>query len=219
MEEKRNADAGALVESSSRVSLGCSGCDTGASTSGSVGGCGEGSRGKNGLDVRVSSLDVAYASGGVGGDDPNPSLKIGESSSQDKEFAKLSEPNLVSSKDISDEEQKLDNLSDEKVDFDPNEDDLLSSQELEEFAKDMEEDQTDFQSKIGAMISIPPNDEIFHDGKGKKPLDMPTNIVDGVRKSSRLEKNDDVKVADKAISRAEGKDAFLNKENFGIPSL
>jgi hypothetical protein len=67
MEEKRNADAGALVESSSRVSLGCSGCDTGASTSGSVGGCGEGSRGKNGLDVRVSSLDVAYASGGVGG--------------------------------------------------------------------------------------------------------------------------------------------------------
>jgi hypothetical protein len=88
---------------------------------------------------------------------------------------------------------------------------LLSSQELEEFAKDMEEDQTDFQSKIGAMISIPLNDEIFHDGKSKKPLDMPTNIVDGVRKSSRLEKNDDVKVADKAISRAEAKDAFLNK--------
>jgi hypothetical protein len=61
-----SAGAGALVESSSRVSLGCIGGDTGASTSGSVGGCGEGSRGKNGLDVRVSSLDVAYASGGVG---------------------------------------------------------------------------------------------------------------------------------------------------------
>jgi DNA replication protein DnaD len=68
-------------------------------------------------------------------DEPNPNLKIGESSSQGKEFAKLSDPNLVPSKDISDEEQKLDNLSDEKVDFDPNEDDLLSSQELEEFAK------------------------------------------------------------------------------------
>jgi hypothetical protein len=48
------------------VLLGCSGGDTGASTSGSVGGCGEGSRGKNGLDVRVSSLGIAYASGGVG---------------------------------------------------------------------------------------------------------------------------------------------------------
>jgi hypothetical protein len=97
------------------------------------------------------------------------------------------------------------------VDFDPNEDDLLSSQELEEFAKDMEEDPTDFQSKIGAMISIPPNDEMVLDGKNKKPLDLPANTADGVRKSSRLEKNDDVKVADKAIYRAEAKDAFLNK--------
>jgi hypothetical protein len=33
----------------------------GASISGSVGGCREGSWGKNRLDVRVSSLDVAYA--------------------------------------------------------------------------------------------------------------------------------------------------------------
>jgi hypothetical protein len=102
-------------------------------------------------------------------------------------------------------------ISDEKVDFDPNEDDLLSSQELEEFAKDMEEDQTDFQTKIDAMISIPPNDEVLQDVKGKKSLDMPSNISDGIRKSSRLEKNDDMKVADKAISRAEAKDAFLNK--------
>jgi hypothetical protein len=47
--------------------------------------------------------------------------------------------------------------------------------------------------------------------KGKKSLDMPNNISDGIRKSSRLEKNDDMKVADKAISRAEAKDAFLNK--------
>jgi hypothetical protein len=47
--------------------------------------------------------------------------------------------------------------------------------------------------------------------KGKKPLEMPTNISDGIRKSSRLERNEDVKVADKVISRAEAKDAFLNK--------
>ncbi|ONM40522.1 hypothetical protein ZEAMMB73_Zm00001d044233 [Zea mays] len=145
-------------------------------------------------------------------EEPNPILKIGESSSQGKEFAKLSDPNLVPSKDVSDDEQKLDNLSDEKVDFDPNEDDLLSSQELEEFAKDMEEDPTDFQSKIGAMISIPPNDEMVIEGKNKKPLDLPTNTAEGVRKSSRLEKNDEVKVVDKTIYRAEAKDAFLNKD-------
>ena len=44
---------------------------------------------------------------------------------------------------------------------DPKEDDLLSSQDLEEFAKDVEEDQMDFQSKIGAMISIPPVVRIY----------------------------------------------------------
>ena len=73
---------------------------------------------------------------------PNP--KLGESSSQGKESAKLSEPNLDIPKDIPDEDQKRDDLSDEKVDFYPNEDDLMSSQDLEEFAKDMEEDQMDF---------------------------------------------------------------------------
>jgi hypothetical protein len=59
--------------------------------------------------------------------DPTPNPKLGESSSHGKEFAKLSDPNLEISKIISDEDRKLDNLSDEKVDFDPNEDDLLSS--------------------------------------------------------------------------------------------
>jgi hypothetical protein len=43
---------------------------------------------------------------------------------------------------------RSEDLSDEKVEFDPNEDDLLSSQDLEEFAKDMEEMQTDFQAKV-----------------------------------------------------------------------
>jgi hypothetical protein len=86
---------------------------------------------------------------------------LGESSSQGKEIVKLSEPNLDIPKDNPDEDQKLDDLSDEKVDFNPNEDDLLSSQDLEEFAKDMEDDQMDFQSKIGEMISIPPVVRIY----------------------------------------------------------
>jgi hypothetical protein len=108
--------------------------------------------------------------------DPIPSFKLGESSSQGKEFAKLSVPNLETSKIISDEDQKLDNLSDEKVDFDSNEDDLLSSQELEEFAKDMEEDQTDFQSKIGAMISIPPMMRFYRMGKVKNLWTCPLTL-------------------------------------------
>jgi hypothetical protein len=59
---------------------------------------------------------------------------------------------------------------------DPNEDDLLSSQELEEFAKDMEEDQTDFQSKIGAMISIPPMMRFFMMGKVKSLWTCPLTL-------------------------------------------
>jgi hypothetical protein len=62
---------------------------------------------------------------------------LGKSSSQGKESVKLSYVCLDISKDKAGEGQKLDDLSDEKVDFDPNEDDLLSSQELEEFAKDI----------------------------------------------------------------------------------
>jgi hypothetical protein len=80
---------------------------------------------------------------------------LGESSSQGKEAVKLPDICLDISKDKAGEDQKLGDLSDEKIDFDPNEDDLLSSQELKEFAKDMEEQHTDFQSKIGEMISIP----------------------------------------------------------------
>jgi hypothetical protein len=140
---------------------------------------------------------------------PNP--KLGESSSQGKEAVKLSDTGLGISKDKPNEDQKLDDLSDEKVDFDPNEDDLLSSQDLEEFAKDMEDDQMDFQSKIGEMISIPPGGEDLQEMKGKKPLKNPISSSEGIRKSSRLKKNDVVKVTDKAISRAEAKDAFLNK--------
>jgi hypothetical protein len=43
-------------------------------------------------------------------------------------------------------------------------------------------------------------------GKGKM-----IELVEGARKSSRLETNGDIKVTEKAISRAEYKDAFLHK--------
>ncbi|PWZ46480.1 hypothetical protein Zm00014a_025952, partial [Zea mays] len=45
----------------------------------------------------------------------------------------------------------------------------------------------------------------------EKSSEILVSTSEGIRKSSRLEKNEDIKVADKAISRAEAKDAFLNK--------
>jgi hypothetical protein len=106
---------------------------------------------------------------------------------------------------------RSEDLSDEKVEFDPNKDDLLSSQELEEFAKDMEEMQTDFQAKMGEVLSIPSAKDKNQDLVAKKTCETKTSVAEGSRKSSRLEKNDDISVAEKAISRAEAKDAFLNK--------
>jgi hypothetical protein len=144
-------------------------------------------------------------------EDPIPNLRVGETSSQGKEYLKNSEAFMESSKVISGDAMRLEDLSDEKVDFDPNEDDLLSSQELEEFAKDVEEMHTDFQAKVGEVVSIPLTKEEKQDPVGKKSSEILVSTSEGIRKSSRLEKNDDIKVADKAISRAEAKDAFLNK--------
>lgn len=144
-------------------------------------------------------------------EDALPNLKVGETSSQGKGYLKNTEAFMESPKKISDDAMRLDDLSDEKVDFDPNEDDLLSSQELEEFANDMEEMRTDFQAKVGEVISIPLSKEENQISVEKKSSETLTATSDGIRKSSRLEKNEDIKVADKAISRAEAKDAFLNK--------
>jgi hypothetical protein len=136
-----------------------------------------------------------------------PNFRLGEYFSQGKESLKPPEVFMDTSKDKTGEGLRMEDFSDEKVDFDPNEDDLLSSQELEEFAKDMEEEQTDFQAKVGEMILVLSTEE--KKGLiGKKPSE---NTSEGIRKSSRLEKNEDIKVDDKAISRAEAKDAFLNK--------
>jgi hypothetical protein len=146
----------------------------------------------------------------VGDEDPLPNFRVGETS-QGKESFKKSEVFIDSSKDKSGDGLRLEDLSDEKVDFDPNEDDLLSSQELEEFAKDMEEMQTDFQAKVGEVLSIPSTKDEKQDLVGKKSSEILISTTKGIRKSSRLEKNEDIKVADKAISRAKAKDAFLNK--------
>jgi hypothetical protein len=61
------------------------------------------------------------------------------------------------------------------------------------------------------MILISPAGDDIQEMKGKKPLEDPISSSEGIRKSSMLKKNEDVKVADKAIFRAEAKDAFLNK--------
>jgi hypothetical protein len=106
-------------------------------------------------------------------EDPIPNFRLGESSSQGKESFKPLEVFMDTSKDKTGEGLRMVDFSNEKVDFDPNEDDLLSSQELEEFAKDMEEEQTNFQAKVGEMILVPSTEEEKQGLIGKKPSENP----------------------------------------------
>ena len=64
---------------------------------------------------------------------------------------------------------------------------------------------------MGEVLSIPLAKDKNQNLVAKKTSEVQSSATEGPRKSSRLEKNDDVSVADKAISRAEAKDAFLNK--------
>jgi hypothetical protein len=60
-------------------------------------------------------------------------------------------------------------------------------------------------------VLVPPADGENQELKGKKLIEKTVSTTEGTRKSSRFEKSEDIKVADKAISRAEAKDAFLNR--------
>lgn len=104
-------------------------------------------------------------------EDTNPNCKLGESSSQGKNTLK---PIKMSCGDLNDkigDGSNADGLSDEKVDFEASEDDLLSSQDLEEFAKDMEGDQTDFQPRIEEIVADQQTDVGVQDAKGEKTME------------------------------------------------
>jgi hypothetical protein len=62
----------------------------------------------------------------------------------------------------------------------------------------------------GEPLKVQDEQQIVKDNKGKARL---VDQVEGTRKSSRLEANEDIRITDKAINRAEAKDAFLNKGN------
>jgi hypothetical protein len=105
----------------------------------------------------------------------------------------------------------------EDEEFHESEDDLLSSQDLEEFAKDEE---GVIPSSQGKNNKSPVGNQ--KEGSGK--IDSEKHIVgmvvehgDGIRRSSRLETTDDMKIVDKATARAMAKDAFLTKGKFANP--
>jgi hypothetical protein len=99
----------------------------------------------------------------------------------------------------------------EDEEFHESEDDLLSSQDLEEFAKD---DEGIIPSSQVKNSKSPLGNQTESSGKmetDKHAVGMEVDHAEGVRRSSRLETIDDMKIVDKATARAMAKDAFLTK--------
>jgi hypothetical protein len=103
----------------------------------------------------------------------------------------------------------LDSQGNEDEEFNDSEDDLLDSQELDEFIKDDEFIPSPSQDKKEMLLSNV--EEASKSAAAKKSGPMEGVVAEGVRRSSRLESSEEVKIADKAAARAMAKDAFINK--------
>ncbi|PWZ46451.1 hypothetical protein Zm00014a_002350 [Zea mays] len=103
------------------------------------------------------------------------------------------------------------------VDFNESEDDLLSSRELDVLVKDMGMDVINSQDDMLNEKVDSEDMEKIADDKNKKNKGKGADIMEGTRKSTRLEANEDIKITEKAISRAAAKDAFLNKGTSSNP--
>jgi hypothetical protein len=75
-------------------------------------------------------------------------------------------------------------------------------------------DDKELEMDEGELLKFQDEQQTVKDNKGKAKL---VDQVEGTRKSSRLEGNEDIRITDKAINRAEAKDAFLNKGNNSNP--
>jgi hypothetical protein len=135
------------------------------------------------------------------------------SSSEFKEAMISSDPHTNENDKCNEEGGNLGDENNEKVDFEDSDEGLLSSQELNNFVKGMGveiADEQELEMDEGELLKFQDEQQTGKDNKGKAKL---VDQVEGTRKSSRLEANDDIRITDKAINRAEAKDAFLNKGN------
>jgi hypothetical protein len=141
-------------------------------------------KGKSPLKISSSQVNVAGSLS-----EQSESMKMGKGSEDPKGY--------------------LDSQGNEDEEFNDSEDDLLDSQELDEFIKDDDFIPSPAQDKKKLHMSIVEDASKIAGGKKSGPMEMETS--EGVRRSSRLESSEEVKIADKAAARAMAKDAFINK--------
>jgi hypothetical protein len=141
-------------------------------------------KGKSPLKIPSSQVNVAGSLS-----EQSESMKMGKGSEDPKGY--------------------LDSQGNEDEEFNDSEDDLLDSQELDEFIKDDDFIPSPAQDKKKLHMSIV--EDASKTAGGKKCGTMEIEASEGVRRSSRLESSEEVKIADKAAARAMAKDAFINK--------
>ncbi|PWZ04505.1 hypothetical protein Zm00014a_041846, partial [Zea mays] len=137
---------------------------------------------------------------------------IGDIMSQGKNFGRCFEVSdgMEDVKPMDEDKGYDDNPINEEDDFNESEDDLMSSQDLEEFAKDDDVVLPSPQDKDNKILAVSQTEGVVKND-GEKAVNMEVDHVEGIRRSSRLESNDEMKIADKATARAIAKDAFINK--------
>jgi hypothetical protein len=138
---------------------------------------------------------------------------IGDSLSQGKIYVRCSKvtEGIEDVKPIDDDKGYDDNPVNDEDDFNESKDDLMSSQDLEEFAKDEDLVLPSPQEKENKTPAEIQTEGVAKDVGEKKGVNMEVDHVEGIRRSSRLESNGEMKIADKAATRAMAKDAFINK--------
>jgi hypothetical protein len=145
---------------------------------------------------------------------------IGDSLSQGKNPRRCSEvtDGIEDVKPIDGDKGYDDNPVNDEDDFNQSEDDLMSSQDLDEFAKDEDLVLPSSQEKENKTLVELHTEGVAKDA-GEKGVNMEVDHVEGIRRSSRLETNDEMKIADKAMARAMAKNAFINKGMSSNPFL
>jgi hypothetical protein len=143
-------------------------------------------KGKSPLKVSSVHVNVARSQS-----EHSDSMKIGKSSEGAKGY--------------------LDSQGNEDDDYNESEDDLLDSQDLKKFIKDEELIPSPPQEKRKMNTNVSVSEDVGKNVGVKKGGSMEGELAEGVRRSSRLESNDERKIADKAAARVMAKDAFINK--------
>jgi hypothetical protein len=149
-------------------------------------------KGKSPLKVSSSHVNVAGSLS-----EQSESMKLGKGSEGTKGY--------------------LDSQGNDDEEYNESEDDLLDSQELEEFIKDDEFFPSPAREKKKMNINVP--DDASKNVGVKKEGSMEGDLAEGVRRSNKLESMEEMKIVDKAAASESRLEGGVDRRNLKIKTL